>query len=47
MTENGKQRQGKLRLKIYVCTDNEPCEPCRTAGCYYKGNLNVSFRGRY
>ena len=40
-TENGKPGQGKLRLKVYICKDNEPCDLCRTAGCYYKGNLDV------
>ena len=40
-TENGKPGQGKLRLKVYICKDNEPCDLCPTAGCYYKGNLDV------
>ena len=40
-TEDGKRGQGKLRLKIYICTDNELCDLCPTAGCYYKGNLDV------
>ena len=34
--------ENKLRLKIYICKDNEKdCDTCKTAGCYYKdcGNL--------
>ena len=41
-TEVDRQGQGKLRLKVYICKDNEPCDLCRTAGCYYKGNLDVT-----
>ena len=38
-----KQGQGKLRLKVYVCTPEEvrkgECEMCPSAGCYYKSML--------
>ena len=40
-----KQGQGKLRLKVYVCTPEEVkqgrCEMCPSAGCYYKSILDL------